>query len=305
MLNNRELRQQKFREAGAPARARKIKSSRAWLNVQQMLKRSGKVCVPGLFSGTEKTGPNNFNFADVVHLYQLYAVVERFKAESSGIIELEICALPRVRQPWPHNFAIVPKFIRRKADAFMQRDEYVRQFPVSNTPGEFKGSLYAALRNSCGDRQKLDIALAELFPDELKPVHPKTLHPGVNLNSQPAPVFTLLWLECNRLGFHQESDRIRNLIKYIRDACGQERIAKALFFAFMYYSDKEDLFTAFFSENWEKRKEIYNSVEAKNNYIEEQFLNQQKKISEYISDIDKRFLSNAYKRLLKKDDNKQ
>lgn len=302
MLNNMGLRQQKFRDAAAPEQARKIKSSRAWLNVQQMLKRSGKVCVTGLFSGMEKTGSNNFNFADVTHLYQLYTAVERFKAESSGAIELEICALPRVSQPWPYNFVLVPKVIRRKADAFMQRDLFTRRAPGSDVPGEFKGSLYAALRNSCGDRQKLDIALAELFPDELNPVHPATIHFGVNLNNQPASFFTLLWLECNRLGFRQESERIRNLVKFIHDTHGLERIAKALFFAFMYCSEKEDLFTVFFSESQETNKRRHNCTESENNYIDEQFFYQRQKISEYVNDINSRFLLNAYRRSLKKDD---
>ncbi|WP_449554796.1 hypothetical protein [Lelliottia amnigena] len=302
MLNKRGLRQQKFREAEVPELARKIKSSRAWLNVQQMLKRSGKVCVPELFSGTEKTGSNNFNFADVTHLYQLYAAVERFKSESNGVIELEICALLRVLRPWPHNFIIVPKFIRRKADAFMQRDLHARQTHESDAYGEFKGSLYAVLRDSCGDKLKLDTALAELYPDQLKPVHSTTIHPGVNLNSQSAPAFVLLWLECSRMGFQQESERIRNLVKIIHDAHGQERIAKALFFAFMYCSDKEDLFTAFFSAHLESNKRRHNCIESESNYIDEQFFYQKQKISEYIDDINNRFLLNAYKRSLKKDD---
>lgn len=299
------LRLQKLREAVAPELARKIKSSRAWLNVQQMLKRSGKVCVTELFSGAEKAGPNHFSFSDVTHLYQLYAAVERFKAESEGTLALEICALPRVWQPWPYNFVIVPKGIRRKMAGFMLRDLYGRQAAVAgDSPGGIKGSLYTALRTSCGDRKKLDIALAELFPEDEKPVHPKTIHPGVNLNSQPAPVFTLLWLECDRLGFHQESERIRNLVKIIHDTQMLERLASAVFFSFVYCCDREDLFTAFFSLFQGKGRMKYNCTENENNYISEQFFHQQQKILEYVDDIDNRFLLNAYRRTLKKEDSK-
>lgn len=301
MTGRSGLRLQKLREAAAPELASKIKSSRAWLNVQQMLKRSGKVCVTELFSGTEKAGPNHFSFTDVTHLYQLYAAVERFKTESGGTLALEICALPRVWQPWPYNFVIVPKAIRRKAAAFMQRDLDARQAAAGGDfPVGFKGSLYAALRTSCGDRKKLDIALAELFPEDEKPVHPETIHSGVNLNSQPALVFTLLWLECNRLGFHQESERIRNLVKLVHDTQMLDRLASAVFFAFVYCSDRDDLFAAFFSLLQGNGRRQYNCTGNENDYLSEQLLYQQQKILEYVDDIDNRFLLNAYRRTLKK-----
>lgn len=293
------LRQQQFRNATLPARARAVKSSRAWLNVQQMLKRSGRICEAEPSSDAEKTDIPTFNFEDVSHLYQLHTAVERIKAAYGNTLELEICALGRSHSLWPYNLVISPKVLRRKADAFRQRDRQATEGePLRPGSCGFKGSLYRVLCDFFGDRQKLDIALAGLCTDPPILLPQKKIHPGVDIifRDCPSPVLTLLWLECRRLSFRQEADWLSGQVDKLSDTHSGEQLGTALFFTFLYNNGEEDLFSSFFSD---ARKPIDNyparfeDMGLHNQMTEEA---RQKNITRYIHTVNSRFLLSAYKR---------
>lgn len=295
------LRQQQFREATIPARARAVKSSKAWLNVQQMLKRSGRICEAGPSSDAEKKDISTFNFEHVSHLYQLYTAVERIKAAYGNAFEMEICELERSHSLWPYNLVISPKVLRRKADAFKQRDRQATvSEPARPVPYGFKGSLYKVLCDFFGDRQKLDIALAELCPDPTALLPQKKIHPGIDsiFRDCPSPVLTLLWLECRRLRFRQEAEWLSGQVNKRRDIHSGEQLGAALFFTFLYNNDDGDLFSSFFRD---VRKPIDNFLVrfeymGLHNQMTEEA--RQNNITRYIYTVNSRFLFSAYKRKL-------
>ncbi|EAA1980858.1 hypothetical protein DOV67_27975 [Salmonella enterica subsp. enterica serovar Java] len=285
------LRHKRFSDAAAPGKVRDIRGRRAWLNVQQMLKRSGRHCVSGKTSKEKKEEPvtDTFNFEDVCHLYQLYRTVERIKAGSSSgaTIELEICELKRGRLHWPYNFVIAPKRLRRKADAHRQMDSIDHHVPCG-----FKGSLYRALLDFFGDSKKLDIALAEsLFDDP-----PLLSLQQIIANGSSSFVFTLLEVECRRLGFRHEAMYMRNYACELTTEQSIEKFGEALFFTFLYHTSEEDLFSSFFSKSLPAKcypKIPHDSITL---YIQIMTERRRSEILDFIEVVSHRFFCTAYSR---------
>ncbi|EEJ5471641.1 hypothetical protein AU693_004722 [Salmonella enterica subsp. diarizonae] len=285
------LRHKQFSDAAVPGKVRDIRGRRAWLNVQQMLKRSGRHCISGKFSKEEKEVPatDTFNFEDVCHLYELYRTVERIKAgfPSGANIELEICELRRGRLHWPYNFVIAPKHLRRKADAYRQMEG-----PGHHAPCGFKGSLYRALLDLFGDRKKLDIALAErLFYDQPLLSLQKIIVFGPSLL-----IFTLLCTECRRLNFRDEETSLFRCKNILRSGQLIDKFGEALFFTFLYHTSEEDLFSSFFLEFMETEK--YPRVQTEDIWccIQKMEERRRRKILDFIEMVHNRFLCTAYRR---------
>ncbi|EOG7189595.1 hypothetical protein ACLH9T_004899 [Salmonella enterica] len=285
------LRHKQFSDAAVPGKVRDIRGRRAWLNVQQMLKRSGRHCISGKSSKEEKEVPatDTFNFEDVCHLYELYRTVERIKAgfPSGANIELEICELRRGRLHWPYNFVIAPKYLRRKADAYRQMEG-----PGHHAPCGFKGSLYRALLDLFGDRKKLDIALAErLFYDQPLLSLQKIIFFGPSLL-----IFTLLCTECRRLNFRHEETSLLRCKNILRSGQLIDKFGEALFFTFLYHTSEEDLFSSFFLEFMETEK--YPRVQTEDIWccIQKMEERRRRKILDFIEMVHNRFLCTAYRR---------
>ncbi|EII7450283.1 hypothetical protein LHS21_004565 [Salmonella enterica subsp. enterica serovar Newport] len=275
-----------------PAEARKIKKSRAWLNVQEMLKRSGRRCISGKPSKEEKEVPATdiFNFEDVCHLYKLYRTVECIKAglPSGAAIELEICELKRGRSHWAYNFVIAPKHLRRKADAYRQMKGTDR-----HAPRGFKGSLYRALLDLFGDRKKLDIALVEHLSYD-QPLFPLQ---QVIAGSPSLLIFRLLCTECRRLNFRSEENFLLQCTNYLCTEQLIEKFGEACFFTFLYHTREEDLFFSFFMESLESEK--YMPVQSEDDitrYPQIRAERRKRKILDFIEMVHNRFLCTAYRR---------
>lgn len=291
MLKINGLRHKKFSDAAALGKVRDIRGRRAWLNVQQMLKRSGRHCVSGKPSKEKKEGPvtDTFNFEDVCHLYEVYRTVERIKAGSSSgaTIELEICELKRGALRWPYNFVIAPKYLRRKAHAYRQMDSIDHHVPCG-----FKGSLYRALLDFFGDRKKLDIALAErLFDDP-----PLLSLQRIMANGSSSFVFTLLNVECRRLGFRHEEQCLLSYAHELTTEQSIEKFGEALFFTFLYHTSEEDLFSSFFSEPLPAK--CYPRISRDNItlYIQIKAERRKREILDFIEMVSHRFFCTAYRR---------
>ncbi|ECW1083140.1 hypothetical protein GWU81_24410 [Salmonella enterica] len=286
------LRHKQFSDAAVPGKVRDIRGRRAWLNVQQMLKRSGRHCISGKSSKEEKEVPatDTFNFEDVCHLYELYRTVERIKAgfPSGANIELEICELRRGRLHWPYNFVIAPKHLRRKADAYRQMEG-----PGHHAPCGFKGSLYRALLDLFGDRKKLDIALAErLFYDQPLLSLQKIIFFGPSLL-----IFRLLCTECRRLNFRSEENFLLQCTNYLCIEQLIEKFGEACFFTFLYHTREEDLFFSFFMESLESEKYIpVQSEDDITRYPQIKAERRKRKILDFIEMVHNRFLCTAYRR---------
>lgn len=286
-------RHQFFKERMLPLEVRKVKGSRPWLNVQQMLKRSGRDCAQGLFSNNEINGKDTFNFDDVSHLYHLYSAVNRIKSSSGNHVKLEICELKRSLHGWPYNFIIVPTSIRRKADGFMQ-DRGDSNKKNKSGKSWCSGSLYKELRYASNSEQELNDSIARLSLADRVPPMAGVIHPGVsNISSKNHSLtFTLLWLECRRMGLRAESDRLISLQHSVNDIQLLEQLGNALFFSLLYFDPFEDLFSAFFydEDNFPLR------VHGETNYIQNHIERKNEKINSFIELINQRFLFNANRR---------
>lgn len=292
-MDHLSQRHQFFKERMLPLEVRKVKGSRPWLNVQQMLKRSGRNCVQRLFSNNEINGKDTFNFDDVSHLYHLYSAVNRIKSSSGNHVKLEICELKRGLHSWPYNLIIVPTSIRRKVDGFLQ-DSGGSDKKNKNAKLWCSGSLYKELRYASNSEQELNDSIARLSLADRVPPMAGVIHPGVsNISSKDhSPAFTLLWLECRRMGLRAESDRLINLQRSINDVQLLEQLGNALFFSLLYVDPCKDLFSAFFHDE----ESLPPRIHGENNYIQSYLERQKEKINSFVELINQRFLFNANKR---------
>ncbi|WP_422527037.1 hypothetical protein [Serratia fonticola] len=300
-------RQQAFIDAQIGSKAKIVKASRAWLNTQQMLKRSGRTCMPGLFSEKENSDKdpfrideNTFNFDEVQHLYQLHVAVPEIKKTLSSHIDLEITELQKGMHRWPYNFIIAPKIIRRKADAFMQiHEEYQITRLQRSASSRLTESLYKSLFKSCGNKEKLDAALANLVVDD-NTTTKITIYPFVasDVLKNGPPTFSLLLLECLRLNYITEYDMLFRLGKnFEREFI--ERLSNALFFALLYQSSEEDLFSSFFRNSYKIRPIVINhgnQGSCGDSIVFKDTVQRNASIRQFIDDIFENYLLTANKR---------
>lgn len=250
------LRQQAFINYHSDEKLKIVKGSRAWLNTQEMLKRSGRTCVPELFPELKKTSSgvtkkiisNNhtFNFDSVKHLYSLFSAIFKMKKIFPPSFTLEITTMKGDIKPWPYNLIIVPKNIRRKADAFMQNiPEYQGGKERKRTKSGLTGSLYKTMLSSCKDKKILHAKLESLivYSDSTDSID---IYPAVAagiLKNSPT-VYSLFLFESVRL--NNLPQRIKDVItKHRQDDAFLERLANVLFFGLVYQDNDENIFFSF------------------------------------------------------------
>ena len=289
-------RHQAFIDAQIEPKAKLVKGSKAWLNTQQMLKRRTRTCVPNLFSGKERTDESMFNFDDVSHLYQLNMSVPMIKKTFKFQLGLEICEVHNGKAPWPFNFMIVPKTIRRKADAFKQINHEHQSTTVGvGVSSGLTTSLYKTLLESSHDKRKLDAALASLTVED-DAITNIAIYPYIPryMLERKAPTFTLLLLECLRQYYKPEANHLFSMTKIMKDS-ELERLANALFFGLLY----KDLFSSFFNGSYKEEFSKQNSGSDEwrtSSIVGISHTQQRTLINRFVDDIYKKYLLTANRR---------
>lgn len=243
-------------------RAAKIRRSKAWLCTQQILKRSGRSCVRQFSLTMTIEDENHFDFMMVRHLYmlQLASAATKYAPNFPRWTEVGTLRRQALSQPqWFSLHIIVPRSIRRKADAFYQitGKGAVTEKPLhasNNTPKSdaitgFKGSLYAALCRAYGERESVDRIISD-FPVsslEMKIAREFDVTAYHDIHHGNSPTLLLFCLECNRLGYKTEYEHVVKLMRILSNVHEQEQLGNALFFSLLYQGE-EDIFTLFFEK---------------------------------------------------------
>ncbi len=243
---------------------RAVKGSQAWRNLQIMLQRSGGVCEQRVKQSWKQVpGQATFNFRDVSHLYKLYASIPDLTKEVG--CQLELCELWRGKHRWPLNQIITPKSIRRKVSRFIQGPIYGRM-KKEKVEQAMKGSLYATLVSAHGNKDDLNQLIIKLGRKVRN-------NPYKYMKLSSSPIFNLLMLECNRLGFSDYYRKLLNISRHVTNVALLERLGHVLYFCFLYPKGggefgHVDLFTAFFGRNplKEKMSQLMRGYECNKGY---------------------------------------
>lgn len=286
-------RQQFLKETKNERRASEIRGSKAWLSTQRMLKRSGKVCAPVSPSGMENAEMSTFSIDTVRHLYLLQLAAGQIKNHPGFSSWVEICELqtrPPLLVSWPTSHIIVPRFIRRKAHAFLQdltarADNHPSQ--RNELVGEFPGSLYAVLRHAYKTKEHADEIIAKFPLTRQEMRRDLDLDAGAyrSVGSSRAPSFTLLLLECKRLGCNDEIDMLIRMMRLITDNTRLNMLGNALFFLLLFYQESMDNDEFFMFFESQKLAKYISPTESKS------------KIDHFINTIHTRYLFTAKKRI--------
>ncbi|WP_411753603.1 hypothetical protein [Serratia sp. (in: enterobacteria)] len=301
---NESQRQQDLQEDKTEAKVRSVKGSRAWLNTQEMLRRRGKLnsCIsasPDEADNEKNIEVPTLDFDTVRHLYCLQLAVGQIKSVDGFSSWVEICELQRpfpLMVSLPTSHIIVPKLIRRKAHAFLQTITTRSDIPVCKTQ-----SLYSTLTQSYKTKKRADemIARFPLTRNEMErdPNLDTMVYRSIGLGR--APSFTLLLLECNRLGYKEQYDVLCHLLRIITDDKQLRMLGDALFFSLLYQSGEEDLFSSFFNGFYKTRtiKQNPGNKESNTNSVVDKWRAQQYVfINQFINNIYDNFLFDSDKR---------
>lgn len=273
--NERQLFLQSIREEQLSAA---IRTSKAWLATQRMLKRTGRTLTTGKNIDTEKK--MTFDLDEILNLYLLQLTAGEIKKNSGYSSWIEISQLhgrtPNLPVWFPSNM-LVPRTIRRKVDAFRQ----VAQ-PSKKSIPEFSGGLYSEICRAVGSKSAGDKLIAT-FPLTDKDIS-KVINPDIkvyrSIEKTVAPSYILFMLECKRLGFTQEYEVLSRLTGKIKNTKVLNSLGDSLYFAFL-YNESDDLFSLFFTS----LKKYINNTQKKEKFI-----------TKFIEDIHTRFLFTANKR---------
>ncbi|AKE59419.1 hypothetical protein F384_13055 [Citrobacter amalonaticus Y19] len=287
--NSRQVFLQKIR---TQARIEEILYSKAWVNTQRTLKRSGLICVKEQEDGKFEYGQGTFSFHTVRYLYMLHTAAGLINQHKHFPGKVEVAKLYGFSSNIIPPYIIVPLSVRRKAEGFRQMTEKQITDNVDKEP-EFSGSLYALLCDVYKkDMEKLNKMIIDL------PVTREEIHAAPELSidiyrkvhSQYVTVFRLFCYECRRLGyFHDLEQPMKAMIRIINSEETEKfhKLSCALFFMLMYW-DKDDSLSSFFY--W-----LF-IPEAKN--FHSKYMN--KKTDDFIALVYKKYLSPATKRRKKK-----
>lgn len=242
--------------AGVKGRVKALKGSKAWLHVQQVLRRSGRTCAPMnnvlnpiVLSHTDSG--SLFFVHQVKYLCGLYALMQALK-EMAGISTEMQLFIPKYK--FPAGAMIVPETIRRKAEGFRQyrlANMSERECVLNeNPPTGFQGSLYQALLHSCGSKENLDKCLATLV-DNKKQLIPEDKPFFLDA---AVPTLSFLWYELRRLYHRDEAESVMDIYrKHTSKAAMLENFANAIYFTFIYSEDGNELYNDYFSGLYGKK----------------------------------------------------
>ncbi|EAR6894022.1 hypothetical protein CSN29_26285 [Salmonella enterica subsp. diarizonae] len=279
-MGDRQLtpRRQFLNNSRAEQHSDALRSGKAWLATQRMLKRTGRILV------SDKAGPKApgsvFNFYDIRDLYLLQLAANWIKNAAGISSWVEVSSVQRAgshQLSLEAQYMIIPRSIRRKVDAFRQINT-TKKIPVQ----EFKGSLYFALCQISGSKAAANEKLLTLpvTQEEIRKITEPDIKIYGYIGKTIAPVFMLFMLECQRLGYSMEYRDLRRLRYFIKDHNELNMLGYSLYFAFLYL-DAGDYFTRFFIE--------YNNVLK-------DAVKKRELIQLFILDIHTRYLYTANKR---------
>lgn len=255
-----------------------LKSGKAWLATQRMLKRTGRIFAP------DKTGQRSpesvFDFYDIRDLYLLQLAASWIKNTAGFSSWVEISPVQR-RSPLQFSlgdqYMIIPRSVRRKVDAFRQMNTTKKTLLQ-----EFRGSLYSVLCRALFSKAAADEKLLTLpvTQNEIRKITEPDIKVYGYIGKMIAPVFILFMLECQRLGYSMEYRDLQCLRDAIKDNNTLNMFGNSLYFAFL-YQDDGDHFTRFFIEYHNVLKDEVKKREL---------------IQSFILDIHTRYLYTANKR---------
>lgn len=242
-----------------------LRSGKAWLATQRMLKRTGRVFIS---DKTDLTAPGSvFDFNDVRDLYLLQLAANWIKNASGFSSWVEISPVQRLsaqQSSLGTQYMIIPRSVRRKVDAFRQINA-AKHISVQ----EFKGSLYAALCRACGSKTAANEKLLEmpLTMEEIRKITDPDIKVYGMTGEKIAPSFILFALECKRLGYSTEHDLLWDLFRIIKDKSMLSLLGDSLFFTFL-YPDDGDLFSCFIREHQEPFPSLQEKREAIRSFVQ-------------------------------------
>ncbi|EBT1279321.1 hypothetical protein CIT83_26135 [Salmonella enterica] len=262
-MGDRQLtpRRQFLNNSRAEQHSDALRSGKAWLATQRMLKRTGRILV------SDKAGPKApgsvFNFYDIRDLYLLQLAASWIKNAAGISSWVEVSSVQRAgshQLSLEAQYMIIPRSIRRKVDAFRQINT-TKKIPVQ----EFKGSLYFALCQISGSKEAANERLLKLpvTQEEIRKITDPDIKLYGYIRSMIAPTFMLFRQECHRLGYRTEYYALWHLKRVIKDHDTLNMFGDSLYFAFLYMGD-EDYFNRFFIEY----HNVSNSVEKIQELIE-------------------------------------
>lgn len=256
-INALAPRHKAFKLANAEMQGKWLKSTRAWLNVQQLLKRSGRTCVPTLWPEkgeallffADGVAPNDiFYFEDVAHLCRLYMGAEKIRKQvDTRMMQCFHLGL------WPYNLILVPRHIQQIIIHYQgsERDKkQEKSDSVVKQNQQTKLSLYQTLLRACGNDKVLLNTKLGLIDFDLAYGTGKSSSNQIarNVQGQLPQVFQLLIMECSRLGLNKESATLRWLGQVmVEDSTLLNNLSTILFFELLFpYLNEPFSFFSFF-----------------------------------------------------------
>lgn len=224
------------KESAPEISSTKIITSRPWLNMQQEIRRSGKTCVSKLFTINEIKDKNNFNFNDIIHIYNLHKVSHKISHDKEIQIKTEVYNAP-IRRLWPYNKIITPAFIRKKVDPFCIKNKINGGNTNVDTIKKSQTGLYRELLEACENKKKLKNKIEKMdsptFNHFFHPTYETLQSYTKTLSQSTHPTLTLFFLEFERMYSNAVTKEIKTMIKDIHQSELLEDLGCCLFFSFL------------------------------------------------------------------------
>ena len=234
---NDNSRQKFLQGIRANTRIMETRYSKAWINTQRTLKRSGMSCA--------RIGTNDrFDFIDVRYLYMLHSAAELINTKTKFPDKVELTKIETCDRRILSSYMLIPGRIRRKAESFRQLEKI-----KPHISHEFKGSLYTVLCQEYKSKDYVDDMIVKLPISKLERATAAEFNIDSyrNICSGGTSVFKLLRSECKRLGYHEESKWLLKIGIKIKNSEILDKFACALFFS-LAYRERTVLFTPFFEK---------------------------------------------------------